>query len=76
MKASHPFNTVYFVALALLSGVFAASAQTGDYLYTGSEQTIILDPGLYDITAYGARGGQQQLLRQRWRPGCRDEWRI
>lgn len=35
----------------------ASSAQTGDYLYTGSEQTITLNPGLYDITAYGAQGG-------------------
>lgn len=32
-------------------------AQTGDFLYTGSETTITLQPGLYDITAYGARGG-------------------
>jgi hypothetical protein len=41
----------------LLSGTFVCSAQTGDYTYSGTEQTITLDPGLYDITAYGAVGG-------------------
>ncbi len=38
-------------------GELATSAQTGDYLYNGSKQTITLNPGLYDITAYGAQGG-------------------
>jgi hypothetical protein len=53
----HSFSTVCMVAVTLQFGVLAGSAQTGDYLYSGSEQIITLDPGLYDITAYGAAGG-------------------
>jgi hypothetical protein len=37
--------------------MLAGSAQTGQYLFTGSETTIALNPGTYDITAYGAQGG-------------------
>jgi hypothetical protein len=47
----------FIPAVTLLSGVLAGSAQTGDYLYSGTEQTITLGPGSYDITAYGAQGG-------------------
>jgi hypothetical protein len=54
---SHRFSAACTVAVVLLFGVFSASAQTRDYLYSGSEQTITLNPGLYDITAYGAQGG-------------------
>ena len=54
----HSFvGVVFAVALVLLVGALAGSAQTGIYLYTGSESTITLNPGLYDITAYGAQGG-------------------
>jgi hypothetical protein len=45
------------VALVLQFGVLAGSAQTGIYLFSGSEMTITLNPGTYDITAYGAQGG-------------------
>lgn len=48
---------VYIVAAILLSGTLLCSAQTGDYTYSGTERTITLEPGLYDITAYGAEGG-------------------
>jgi hypothetical protein len=51
------FVIVYAVALVLLSGVLAGSAQTNDYLYSGSETNITLNPGTYDIAAYGAKGG-------------------
>lgn len=57
LAACHLFGMVCAVALALLFGVLACSAQTGIYLFTGSETTITLNPGLYDITAYGAQGG-------------------
>jgi hypothetical protein len=53
----HPFSAVCTVAVVLLFGVLAASAQIGDYMYKGSEQTITLNPGRYDIIAYGAQGG-------------------
>lgn len=53
----HPFSTMCAVVVILLFGVFTGSAQTGDYLYSGVEQTITLNPGVYDITAYGALGG-------------------
>ncbi|MGA3284187.1 MAG: PEP-CTERM sorting domain-containing protein [Verrucomicrobiota bacterium] len=53
----YPFSAVCIVAVTLLFGVLASSAQTGIYLFTGSETTINLNPGTYDITAYGAQGG-------------------
>jgi hypothetical protein len=53
----HPFSAVCIVAVTLLFGVLASAAQTGIYLFTGSETTITLNPGLYNITAYGAQGG-------------------
>jgi hypothetical protein len=45
------------VAPILLFGALAGSAQTSIYLFTGSETNITVDPGTYDITAYGAQGG-------------------
>jgi hypothetical protein len=53
----HSFGVVCAAATVLQFGVLAGSAQTGDYLYSGSETTITLNPGFYDITAYGAWGG-------------------
>ena len=50
------------VAFTLVFGVLAASAQTGTYLYSGSITTITLNPGVYDITAYGAQGGNGNTL--------------
>lgn len=43
------------IAVVLQFGMLAASAQI--YLFTGSETTVTLNPGAYDITAYGAQGG-------------------
>lgn len=62
VKSSNPaacqsFGVVGAVAVILQFGVLISSAQTGDFLYSGSEQTINLNSGLYDITAYGAAGG-------------------
>ena len=51
------FIGVCGVAGVLQFGVLAGSAQTNIYLFTGSVRNITLNPGLYDITAYGARGG-------------------
>lgn len=45
------------IAVVLLLGVLAVSAQTTKYLYTGSETNITLPHGTYIITAYGAQGG-------------------
>jgi hypothetical protein len=45
------------IAVVLHFGLLAASAQTTEYGYSGSETTITLNPGTYIITAYGARGG-------------------
>jgi hypothetical protein len=53
----HSCGVVCAAALILQFGVLASSAQTGIYLFTGSETTITLNPGTYDITAYGAQGG-------------------
>jgi len=53
----HSCGVVYPVAIILHFGVLAGHAQTGDFLFTGSEMTITLNPGTYDITAYGAQGG-------------------
>ncbi len=48
---------IYWVMVILSLGVFAGSAQTGQYPYSGTETNITLSPGTYDITAYGAQGG-------------------
>ena len=53
----HPFSAVWSVPALLLLGLLAGYAQTGTYLFTGSETTITLNPGTYNITAYGAQGG-------------------
>jgi hypothetical protein len=53
----HSFIVVCGVAAVLELGLLAGSAQTNIYLFTGSETTITLNPGTYDITAYGAQGG-------------------
>jgi hypothetical protein len=55
--AYHSFGVVCAVAVSLLLGGLASSVQASQYLYTGSETTINLNPGLYNITAYGAHGG-------------------
>src|ERR1035441_4845075 len=55
--ACQSFGVVCTVAVFLQFGVLAGYAQTGQYLFTGSETTITLNPGLYYITAYGAQGG-------------------
>jgi len=47
----------HWLAVVLQLGVLAGSAQAGKYLFTGSETTITLNSGLYDITTYGAQGG-------------------
>jgi hypothetical protein len=51
------FFRILATAAAMQFGIFAGSAQTYQFLYTGSETTINLNPGTYDITAYGAQGG-------------------
>ena len=38
-------------------GLIAGLGQTNIYLFTGSETSITLNPGAYEITAYGAQGG-------------------
>ena len=53
----HSVGMVCAVAVVLQFGVLAGSAQPGIYLFSGSETTITLNPGTYDITAYGAQGG-------------------
>jgi hypothetical protein len=42
---------------AVLLGGQTGSAQTVDYLYSGSNVVVTLNPGTYDIIAYGAQGG-------------------
>jgi len=53
---AHPFTAFGSVPIFLLLGVLSDFAQSGIYLFTGSEETITLNPGTYDITAYGAQG--------------------
>ncbi len=52
-----PFRAIGMASVVLVFGVMAGSAQTGHYLYSGSKQNITLDPGTYNIVAYGAQGG-------------------
>ncbi|HTR41438.1 MAG TPA: immunoglobulin domain-containing protein, partial [Pseudomonadales bacterium] len=46
-----------FAAFFLGFLAIRASAQTNIYLFSGAETNITLSPGLYNITAYGAQGG-------------------
>lgn len=46
----------FSVAVTLLFEVLACSAQTGTYLFTGSETNITLGPGTYNIIAIGGQG--------------------
>jgi hypothetical protein len=59
--ARHSCGVVCAVAIVLQLGVLAGYAQTGTYLFTGSETTITLNPGTYTITAYGAQGGSSYI---------------
>jgi hypothetical protein len=52
-----PFSAIRIVAATLFLGVFASSAQTIIFLFTGVETNITLSPGTYNITAYGDQGG-------------------
>jgi len=54
-------STLCAVAVVLQFGVLAGSAQTGQYLFSGTETSIALNPGTYDITAFGAAGGNGEL---------------
>src|ERR1039458_9016798 len=47
--------TLATVAVVLQFGVLPGFSQS--YLFTGAETTITLNPGTYDITAFGAQGG-------------------
>src|SRR4051812_12787433 len=58
---AHSFVSVCVVAGVLQFGALASSAQIGTYLFSGSLQTITLNPGSYVITAYGAQGGSGYL---------------
>ena len=53
----HSFSVISTAATVLSIGLLTGPAQTSDYLYSGSEESITLDPGIYYITAYGAQGG-------------------
>src|SRR5215831_18651087 len=52
----YPFSTACRIAVTLFFASLASYAQVGTYLFTGSESTITLNPGIYNITAYGGQG--------------------
>lgn len=54
---SAPVSALCLIAPILLFGLPGGFAQTGQYLFSGSETMITLNPGTYYITAYGAQGG-------------------
>jgi hypothetical protein len=54
---THSFVGICGVVTVLQFGALASSAQTNQYLFTGSKRNITLNPGIYKITAYGAQGG-------------------
>jgi hypothetical protein len=58
----HSFGVVCAIAVVLCFGLLAGSAQTGVYLYSGTETNITLSPGTYQIQAYGATGAAQRHL--------------
>jgi hypothetical protein len=56
-RQGHSFGPAGLMAAAFLTGTLTVSAQTGQYLFTGSMTNIALNPGTYDIKVYGAQGG-------------------
>jgi Glycine rich protein len=52
------------MAVVLHFGVLAVSAQSTEYLATGAETNVTLNPGTYIITAYGAAGGPAMLANK------------
>ena len=56
-RRSHSALGGLSIAVVLHWGVLAGSAQTNQYLFSGSKTNITLNPGTYIITAYGAQGG-------------------
>lgn len=50
-------DALCLIGAIVLGGVLASSAQTNQYLFTGSKSNITLNAGSYVITAYGAQGG-------------------
>lgn len=57
MKCFTRFSVI--VIVALMSDGFASASTI--YLYSGGETTITLAPGTYDITTYGAAGGNSSI---------------
>jgi hypothetical protein len=55
-------GTLTLVAGLALLLTRSAMAQTYTYAYSGSEQALTLPAGTYDITAYGAAGGNSFLV--------------
>jgi len=49
------------IAALLHLGSLDASAQSTNYLYSGSQTNVTLNPGTYIITAYGAMGGASHI---------------
>ena len=48
---------IFRVFAVLLAVLIQGSASAQTFTYTGSETSVPLQPGTYDITAYGAQGG-------------------
>ena len=57
------FAVICAAAAVLRLTLLAGSAQTGDYLFSGSEQTITLNPGLYDITVMALKAVNPPSIR-------------
>jgi len=53
----YSFSVVSVAAILLYLGLLTTSAQTGTYLFIDSTTNITLNPGTYNITAYGGQGG-------------------
>jgi hypothetical protein len=58
---SSPLNAACIVATTILLALHSGYAQTSKYLFTGSETNINLNPGDYEIVAYGAAGGANNI---------------
>jgi len=62
--------------LALTVLAFTVPAQTNKYLYSGSEVTVTLNPGIYTITAYGAQGAGTAIMAISTPAASERKWRA
>jgi hypothetical protein len=61
-QCKNPYWVLCAAPLLALAPETSSAQATNVFLYSGAEVTCTLGPGVYDITAYGAKGGFSTIL--------------